>query len=62
MIRVSKSKCHENIAKKLKSDTLSSKDWWSTLKSVILPNSANSLPPLDKGGQITTEDSTKLIL
>ena len=37
MIRESKSKSNVNIANKLKSDTLSAKDWWSTLETVISP-------------------------
>ena len=59
MIRDSKGKSNENIANKLKSGTLSAKDWWSTLKSVILPNSSNSFPPLDNDGQIITDDVDK---
>ena len=60
MIRDSKGKPNENIAKKkLKSDTLSAKDWWSTLKSVILPNSSNSFPPLDNDDQRITDDVDK---
>ena len=59
MIRDSKSTCNENIVNKLKSDTLSSKDWWSTLKTIISPNSSNSLSPLDKDGQIITDDLDK---
>ena len=50
---------NENIANKLKYDTLSSKDWWSTIKTVISPNSSNSLPPLDKHGQKITDDLEK---
>ena len=59
MIRDSKSKSNENIANKLKSGTLSAKDWWSTLKSVILTNRSNSFPPLDNDGQIITDDVDK---
>ena len=58
-INDSKSKCNENIANNLKSDTLSSKDWWLTLKIIISPNSSNSSPPLDKDGQIITYDLDK---
>ena len=59
MIRDSKGKSNENIANKLKSGTLSAKDWWSTLKSVILQNSSNSSPPLDNDGQIITDGVDK---
>ena len=55
-IRDLKGKSNENIANKLKSGTLSAKDWWSTLKSVISPNRSNSFPPLDNYGQIITDD------
>ena len=59
MIRVSKSKSNENIANKLKSGTLSAKDWWSTLKTVISQNRSNSFPPLDNDGQIINDDIDK---
>ena len=36
-IRYSKQSHYDKIANKLKSTTLSSKDWWSTLKSFIIP-------------------------
>ena len=35
MIRISKQQFYDNIAEMLKSESLSSKDWWSTLKSFI---------------------------
>ena len=38
LIKESKRTCDENIAKKLKSDSLTSTDWWSTLKTVISPS------------------------
>ena len=59
MIRDLKGKSNENIANKLKSDTLSAKDWWSTLKTVVSPNRSNSLSPLDNDGQIITDDVDK---
>ena len=59
MIRDSKGKSNENIANKLKSGTLSAKDWWSTLQSVILPNRYNCFPPLDNDGQIITDNVDK---
>ena len=37
LIRDSKQSHYDKIANKLKSTTLSSKDWWSTLKSFIIP-------------------------
>ena len=59
MIRKSKNKCKENITNKLKSQTLSSKDWWSNLKSVISPNSKTSIPPLKKDDVIISDDLEK---
>ena len=59
MIRKSKNKCKENTTNKLKSQTLSSKDWWSTLKSVISPNSKTSIPPLKKDDIIISDDLEK---
>ena len=52
-------KQNDNIANKQKSDTLSSKNWRSTLKTIISPNSSNSLPPLHKYGQLITDDLDK---
>ena len=59
MIRDSKSKINENIANKLISGTLSAKDGWSTLKTVISPNRSNYFPPLDNDGQIISDDIDK---
>ena len=59
MVRYSKSKSNEHIANKLKSGTLSAKDWWSTLLTVISPNRSNYFPPLDNDGQIITDDIDK---
>ena len=59
MIRYSKSKSKENIANILKSGILLAKDWWLTLKTVISPNNSNSVPPLNKDGQIITADTDK---
>ena len=59
MIRKCKNKCKENITNKLKSQTLSSKDWWLTLKSVISPNSKTNIPPLEKNGVIISDDLGK---
>lgn len=59
MIRESKQSCYDIIENKLKSNTLSSKDWWSTLKSVISPNSNTSIPPLEKEGIIISDELEK---
>ena len=48
------------VADKLKSYTLSSKDCWGTLKSVIDPNSKSSVPPLEKDGIVIDDDLEKV--
>ena len=48
-----------NIANKLKTGSLSSRDWWRTLKSVISPSSKQSLPPFEHNGLSITEDAAK---
>ena len=40
----------------LRSETLSAKDWWSSLKTVIYPNSKTSVPALESNGIIYTND------
>ena len=59
MIRQSKQALTDKIAEKLKSDNLSSRSWWSILKSFIAPSSNSSLPPLDHNGRLYTEDQEK---
>ena len=59
LIRDSKTMCNERIANKLKSETLSSKDWWTTLKSVISPNSKCSVPPLQTNGMTVSDEIEK---
>ena len=48
-----------SLSNKLKSDSLSSKQWWTILKSFIAPNSKTSIPPLEKDGVIYSDDSAK---
>ena len=59
LIREAKESHKNNIATKLKTASLSSKDWWRTLKSVISPGSKHSLPPLDHNGKSITDDTDK---
>ena len=59
MIRQSKQELTDKIANKLKSNTLSSRNWWSILKSFISPNSKTSIPPLDHNGKLYTEEQEK---
>ncbi|MEW8548396.1 MAG: endonuclease/exonuclease/phosphatase family protein, partial [Candidatus Thiodiazotropha sp.] len=58
-IRDSKKKLYDKIASKLTSETLSSKDWWTTLKSFITPNYKTSIPPLEFNDDIYMEDKDK---
>ena len=46
LIRHSKGSYFERSSMKLKSDNLSPRDWWKTLKSMISPHTAISIPPL----------------
>ena len=59
MIRESKQSQTDKIANKLKSDSLSSRKWWTTLKYFISPVSKASLPPLELNGIIYTEEQEK---
>ena len=59
LIRDSKQSHKDKIANKLRSGTLSSRDWWHTLKSVIAPNSKSSIPPLEKDGILIVDDVDK---
>ena len=58
-IRISKDQFYNKIAGKLKSETLSSKDWWATLKTFISPNSNSAIPPLETNGIICTDELEK---
>ena len=59
LIRDSKQLHYDKIAEKLKSKTLSTKDWWSTLKSFIIPCTKSSIPPLEVNNDIYTDESDK---
>ncbi|MCW4344426.1 MAG: reverse transcriptase domain-containing protein [Candidatus Thiodiazotropha endolucinida] len=58
-IRKGKKAFYDNLALKLKSESLSSKDWWSTLKKIISPQSKSSVPPLEHNNSIYTDDYDK---
>ena len=49
----------DSLANKLKSDSLSSKQWWSLLKSFISPTSKSSCPPLVKDGLVYSDEKDK---
>lgn len=59
MIRESKKAFNDNIANNLKSDSLSSKQWWTILKSFISPNSKSSMPPLEVDGVVYSDELEK---
>ena len=59
MIRDSKQSHYDKIADKLKSSTLSVKDWWSTLKTFIIPCTKSSIPPLEFNNVIYTDECDK---
>ena len=53
MIRNSKQQFYDTIADKLKSEPLSSKDWWSTHNTFIPPpppNRYSAIPPIESAG------------
>ena len=60
LIRNSKKAMTDSLANKLKSDSLSSKQWWSLLKSFISPNSQPSTPPLEKDGLVYSDEKEKV--
>ena len=49
----------DRIAEKLKSKSLSAKDWWATLKTFIKPTFTSSIPPLESNGHIVTDEYEK---
>ena len=59
LIRDSKSSFHKSIADKLTSGSISSRDWWPTLKYFISPKSSSTTPPLDKNGSIYVDEFEK---
>ena len=59
LIREAKESHKSIIANKLKTGSLSSRDWWRTLKSVISPGSKHTLPPLVRNGISVTDDTDK---
>ena len=59
MTRESKKAFYDNIANKLKLDYLSSKHWWTILKSFISPNSKSSIPPLEVDGVVYSDEMKK---
>ena len=59
LIRESKQAHTDKVANKLKSDSISSRSWWSILKSFISPTFKTAIPPLDHNGRLYTEEQEK---
>ena len=59
MIRESKKALNESLSDKLKSDSLSPKQWWPYLKSFIALSSQASSPSLEKDGLVFVEEGEK---
>ena len=55
----SKQQYVNQLSDKLKSENLSSKDWWPILKSFISPSSNSSIPTLEKEGLIFIDETDK---
>ena len=58
-IRQSKQQYVDHLSNKLKSESLSSKDWWSTLKAFITTSQNSSVPTLEKDGNIYSDETDK---
>ena len=59
MSRKCKQFYNDKIADKSRYESLSLKDWWSTLKQIIAPNSKTSVPPLEVNNNIITDEHDK---
>ena len=59
LIRNSKRSFYDKIAEKLRSENLSNKSWWSTLKTFISPNVKSAVPSLQFNDVIYSDDQDK---
>ena len=59
MIRESKQAQTDKIANKLKTESLSSRNWWTILKSFISTTPKSTVPPIEQHGRIYTEAQEK---
>ena len=59
MIRELKQYCNEILVNKLKSNLISSCDWWTTLKIVISSNSSASVLPLQYDVSLSSDNLDK---
>ena len=59
MIREAKQSFHDKLANKLSSGTFTAKDWWTTLKYFIWPESKSTIPPIEHNDNIYTDEHDK---
>ena len=59
MIRLSKQNHIDTLADKLKSENLSSRDWWPTLKYFISSGQKSTIPPLQSNDDLIIDDTEK---
>ena len=59
MIRESKKSYNKSLSDKLKSGSLSSKQWWTVLKTFISQNNSSCILPLEKDGVVYSEETDK---
>lgn len=59
LIRKSKQQHYDNLASKLTSESLSTKDWWKVLKLIQNPNNKSCIPPLKKDDLIISDNEMK---
>ena len=59
LIRASKRQYFDGIAEKLKSKSLSPKDWLTTLKTFFTPTFNSNIPPLESSGHVFTDEYEK---
>ena len=59
IIRDAKQTFYDNKAAKITSNSISSKGWWSILKSFIKPKNKASIPPIEDNDQFTPTSTIK---
>lgn len=59
ILRTAKQEYKSNLAKKLNSNNMSSRDWWKIFKACIGKDSHESLPPLNHNGQMINNPKEK---
>ena len=59
MIHESKKSYNKSLSDKLKSGSLSSKQWWTVLKTFISQNNSSCEPPLENDGVVYSNETDK---